>query len=85
MIEVELVLTVISLIGMAGVSRHETRGFGFLVCLLGNVGWIVVGYMTAQLPIILLFAGYLIFNSIGVHDEYTRWKVMRDVRSKYKL
>lgn len=84
MIEIELFISLISLLGMAGVSRHETRFIGFAVSLLGNICWIVIGLMTWNVAFLFLFGGYFIFNLIGMHDEYATWREMRRMKRKYE-
>jgi hypothetical protein len=80
---IEIMLSALSLFGMALVSRHETRIFGFFICAIGNIGWIIHGININHLPYLVLFSGYLIFNSIGLHDEYTRWSKLRDYKNKF--
>jgi hypothetical protein len=81
---IEIALSAISLLGMALVARHETRLFGFIICSAGNIGWIVYGLYIWHVPYLLLFGGYLIFNSVGVHDEYATWKKIKEYEHNVK-
>lgn len=80
---IEICFSIISLIGMAGVSRHEFRFLGFIICAGANVAWIALGFMIWHIPYILLFGGYLIFNTIGVLDEYATWKKIREASKNH--
>ena len=82
---IEIILVIISLIGMAFVSRHETRLIGFLTCAIGNVGWILHGISISHIPYVILFLGYLPFNLIGLHDEYNIKKKVDDYAKKFNL
>jgi len=68
---------------MALVSRHEWRFIGFILSGIGNILWllwILLGNIGCSQ--LLLFGGYLIFNSIGVLDEYGTWKKIREYKIK---
>jgi len=80
---IELVLSAISILGMACVSRHEMRFTGFYISILGNIGWLTLGICTANISYLILFGGYFIFNAIGMHDEYATWKMIYDTHKKY--
>ena len=82
---IEMILVIISLIGMALVSRHESRLTGFLVCSIGNLGWILHGISISHTPYIILFLGYLPFNLIGLHDEYHIKKRVDDYAKEFNL
>ena len=79
-VTIEVILSAVSLLGMAGVSRHELRFLGFILCGVANVAWIILGITIGHIPYIILFGGYLIFNSIGAHDEYSTWKKIRSIK-----
>jgi len=79
---IEGIFSVVSLIGMACVSRHEVRFFGFIICLIGNILWLTLGILTCHTPYLLLFGGYFIFNAIGMHDEYATWRRVREAKQK---
>ena len=79
---IEIILSCISILGMACVSRHEMRFPGFYISLMGNIGWIVVGYITMNISYLMLFGGYFIFNAIGMHDEYATWRRVREAKQK---
>jgi energy-converting hydrogenase Eha subunit C len=68
--EIELILTSVSLFGMACVARHEIRFIGFIICSIGNIGWIIHGNFINNISYIVLFSGYLIFNIIGAFDAH---------------
>jgi hypothetical protein len=55
---------------------------GFYISLMGNIGWIVVGYITMNISYLMLFGGYFIFNAIGMHDEYATWRRVREAKQK---
>jgi len=78
----EIILSGISLFGMAAVSRHESRFWGFFICLIGNVGWLVIGFLSGHTTYLILFGGYFIFNAIGMHDEYAIMKHIHAIKSK---
>lgn len=80
---VETYLAIVSLIGMAFTSRHETRILGFLVCSVGNVLWII-WILNGNPGSLLLFGGYLLFNLIGVHDESISWMKIIKFNKKSK-
>lgn len=82
---IELVLSGISILGMACVSRHEMRFTGFYISLMGNIGWIIDGYYNNNVSFLFLFSGYFIFNAIGMHDEYATWKLVYGISSRNKL
>jgi hypothetical protein len=68
---------------MGLVSRHEWRFIGFILSGIGNILWllwILLGNIGCSQ--LLLFGGYLIFNSIGVLDEYGTWKKIREYKIK---
>ena len=79
----EIVLSGISILGMACVSRHEMRFVGFYISLMGNIGWLILGFLTANVSFLILFGGYFIFNAIGMHDEYSTWKRVYEAHKKY--
>jgi uncharacterized membrane protein len=78
---VETYLAIVSLIGMAFTSRHETRILGFLVCSVGNILWLY-WILNGNSGSLLLFGGYLLFNLIGVHDESISWMKIREFNKK---
>lgn len=80
---IEIILSGISILGMACVSRHEMRFVGFYISLMGNIGWLVDGYYTSDISFLILFSGYFIFNAIGMHDEYATWHKVCHVNNKY--
>jgi hypothetical protein len=68
---------------MACVSRHEFRIIGFTISAIGNVLWllwILLGNVGCSQ--LLLFSGYLLFNSIGIHDEYAIWKKVKEIKDR---
>ena len=82
---IELILSGISILGMACVSRHEMRFAGFYISLMGNIGWIILGILTANTSFIILFSGYFIFNAIGMHDEYATWRAINRIKKSNML
>lgn len=80
---IEIILSGISILGMACVSRHEMRFVGFYISLAGNIGWLVDGYYRSNISFLILFSGYLIFNAIGMHDEYSTWRKIYTLNKQY--
>ncbi len=77
------VLPGVSILGMACVSRHEMRFYGFTISAIGNILWIIDGYVTNNVSYYILFGGYLIFNLIGIHDEYASWRKIYTFNKQY--
>lgn len=80
---IEIILSAVSLLGMGGVSRHEFRFYGFILCGLANIAWVILGIVIGHVPYIILFSGYLIFNSIGAHDEYAMWRMIKRAKTTH--
>jgi hypothetical protein len=80
----EISFSAVSLLGMAMVARHETRLWGFITSAVGNVFWIIYGIFIWHVPYLVLFGGYLIFNSIGIHDEYATWCKIHKIKHHVK-
>ena len=78
---IELILPAVSLLGMALVSRHEYRFWGFLISGIGNILWLIriLFYEYDDIEL-YLFSGYLIFNAIGMHDEFATWHKIRSIK-----
>jgi len=79
---IEIIISLVSLLGMALVARHESRFFGFFLSSVGNILWLILGICTMNVSYLVLFGGYLIFNSIGMLDEYGTWKKIRQYKQK---
>lgn len=62
---IDITLTVLSVLG--AILNCEGSIYGFYVWTIGNIMWIIYGFMTNQWPIVVVFTVYLITCIRGIY------------------
>lgn len=62
---IDIILVILSILG--AILNCEGKVSGFYVWIIGNIMWIIYGYMTNQWHIVVVFAVYCVICIRGIY------------------